>query len=131
HGTRNRTNRTESFAMRITPTTNSLGARIEAIDLNEPLSSGDFRTIPRAPGQYGVLCFPNQGLTPDTQAAFGSRFGELEVNAAAAFHEPGHPEMMILSNLKQNGKPVGFHDAGQDWHTEYVLFEGHRARQHP
>ena len=105
--------------MLITPTRNSLGARIEGIDLNLPLSGGDFRTIVRALGQYGVLCFPNQDLTPDTQSAFGSRFGELEVNvAAAAFHEPGHPEMMILSNMKQDGKPLGLHDAGQDWHTD-------------
>ncbi len=105
--------------MRITATTDSLGARIEGIDLNEPLSADAFRTVLRALGQYGVLCFPNQDLTPDTQAAFGARFGELEVNvAAAAFHEPGHPEMMILSNIKQNGKPIGLHDAGQDWHTD-------------
>ena len=105
--------------MRITPTGASLGARIEDIDLNTPLSSDGFRTILRALGQYGVLCFPNQDLTPDTQAAFGGRFGELEVNVAAAgAHEPGHPEMMILSNMKQDGKPLGLHDAGQDWHTD-------------
>ncbi len=105
--------------MLITPTGLSLGARIEDVDLNEPLSASDFRAVLRALGQYGVLCFPNQDLTPDTQAAFGALFGELELNvAAAAFHEPGHPEMMILSNMKQNGKPLGLHDAGQDWHTD-------------
>ena len=105
--------------MRIIPTPHSLGARIEQIDLNEPLSDADFRGILRALGEYGVLCFPNQDLTPDTQAAFGRRFGEPEVNvAAAAFHEPGHLEMMILSNMKQDGRPLGLHDAGQDWHTD-------------
>ena len=105
--------------MRITPTGPSLGAQIQDIDLNEPLSDDAFRTILRALGQYGVLCFPNQDLTPDTQAVFGRRFGEPELNvAAAAFHEPGHPEMMILSNMKRDGKPLGLHDAGQDWHTD-------------
>jgi taurine dioxygenase len=105
--------------MRITPTGHALGARIEEIDLNQPLSDGDFRTILRALGHHGVLCFPNQDLTPDTQSVFGSRFGEPEVNIAAAlYHEPGHPELMILSNMKQNGRALGLHDAGQDWHTD-------------
>jgi len=105
--------------MRIIPTPHSLGARIEQIDLNEPLSDSDFRVLLRALGEYGVLWFPNQDLTPDTQAAFGRRFGEPEINvAAAAFHEPGHLEMMILSNMRQDGRPLGLHDAGQDWHTD-------------
>ena len=96
-----------------------MGATISGIDLNQPLSAGDFRTILRALGQYGVLCFPNQHLTPDSQVAFGARFGELEVNVAASiFHEADHPEMMILSNMTRDGKPVGLHDAWQDWHTD-------------
>jgi taurine dioxygenase len=106
--------------MRITPTTDPLGARIDETDLNEPLSDSDFRVILRSLGQYGVLCFPEQDLTPDTQAMFGRRFGEPEINiAAAAFHEPGHPELMILSNMKQDGRPLGLHDAGQDWHRQH------------
>jgi taurine dioxygenase len=105
--------------MKITPTGKPLGARIEDIDLNEPLSDGDFRTILRALGEHGVLCFPNQDLTPDSHVAFGQRFGEPDINVAASgAHEPGHPEMMILSNMKKDGKPLGLHDAGQDWHTD-------------
>ncbi|MGH7153081.1 MAG: TauD/TfdA dioxygenase family protein [Acetobacteraceae bacterium] len=105
--------------MHITPTGKTLGARIENIDLADPLSPEDVRTILRALGQYGVLCFPNQ--TPDTAAfaAFGRRFGEPEVNVAVQFHEPGLPEMMILSNMKdQHDRPIGMNDAGQGWHTD-------------
>ena len=49
---------------------------------------------------------------------FGKRFGELEVNVANLFHAPGHPEVMILSNMVEDGKPLGLSDAGQDWHTD-------------
>jgi len=105
--------------MRITPTGQALGARIDEIDLNQPLSDQDFRTILRALGQHGVLCFPNQDLSTEGHIAFARRFGELEVNVASTgFTEPGHPEAMVLSNMKQDGKPVGLHDAGQDWHTD-------------
>ncbi len=62
--------------------------------------------------------FPKQTLDNDQFSAFGSRFGELEINVANAYHEPDHPEMMILSNMKQGGKQIGANDAGQGWHTD-------------
>ena len=43
----------------------------------------------------------------------------MEVNVANAYQEPGLPEVMILSNKRdENGKPLGLADAGQDWHTD-------------
>ncbi|HST74783.1 MAG TPA: TauD/TfdA family dioxygenase [Acetobacteraceae bacterium] len=104
--------------MEIRPTGGTLGARLEGIDLGQPLSEHDFRSILRALGAHGVLCFPNQTLGVDAFAAFGRRFGELEINVANRFHEPGHPEMMILSNVKHEGRPIGAGDAGQGWHTD-------------
>ncbi len=105
--------------MRIVPNNAGLGARVEAVDLGAPLQPGEFRTLLRALGQYGVLCFPGQDLDALALSAFAGRFGELEVNVANLFHAPGHPEIMILSNMKDAaGRPVGLHDAGQGWHTD-------------
>ncbi len=74
--------------MDIIPSGQALGARVNGIDLAQPLSDGDFRSILRALGGYGVLCFPQQTLDSDQFAAFGRRFGELEINVANAHHEP-------------------------------------------
>lgn len=105
--------------MQIIPSGQILGARLEDIDLAQPLSDAEFRAVLRALGQYGVLCFPAQTLSVASFAAFGRRFGELEINVANAFHEPGFPEVMILSNMTdENGKPTGLSDAGQGWHTD-------------
>ena len=105
--------------MQIVPSGQTLGARIEGIDLGATLSDSDFRTILRALGQHGVLCFPRQDFGVAEFASFAGRFGELEVNVANLFHEPGVPEVMILSNQKGvDGKPVGLNDAGQGWHTD-------------
>jgi taurine dioxygenase len=109
--------------MHITPTGQMLGARVEGIDLQTPLSKADIRTILIALGQHGVLCFPKQTLDVDAFAAFGSCFGGLEINVANMFHEPGHPEVMILSNIKKDGKPTGLGDAGQGWHTDMSYSE--------
>ena len=104
--------------MEITPSGQTLGARITGIDLAQPLSDGDLRAVLRALGAHGVLCFPRQTMDPDQLSAFGSRFGELEINVANAYHEPNHPEMMILSNMKKDGRQIGANDAGQGWHTD-------------
>jgi taurine dioxygenase len=49
---------------------------------------------------------------------FGRRFGELEINVANQFHEGSFPEVMVLSNMSADGKPIGLGDAGQGWHTD-------------
>jgi taurine dioxygenase len=104
--------------MRIEPTGKILGADILDIDLARPVSDGDFRQLLRALGEHGVLRFPAQRLDTDQFARFGAMFGELEINVANQFHEPGHPEVMVLSNMTRDGKPVGLGDAGQGWHTD-------------
>lgn len=104
--------------MQITLSGQTLGASITGVDLAQPLSGVDLRAILRALGAHGVLCFPQQTLDTDQLAAFGRAFGELEINVANAYHEPSHPEMMILSNMKKDGKQIGANDAGQGWHTD-------------
>jgi taurine dioxygenase len=105
--------------MEIMPSGQTLGAQMLGIDLAHNLSDGEFRTVLRALGQHGVLCFPHQTLETAEFAAFGKRFGNLEVNVANLFHEPDFTEVMILSNqVRPNGKPVGLNDAGQGWHTD-------------
>lgn len=105
--------------MQITPTGQGLGARITGIDLAIPLSPDAFRTVLRALGEHGVLCFPGQTFDTAQLAAFARNFGELEINVANLYHEPSHPEIMILSNMTgSDGKPLGLNDAGQGWHTD-------------
>lgn len=95
-----------------------LGATIEGLDLSRPLSDETIERIAGALGEYGVLRFPRQRLDGVALKAFSARFGELEINVANAYQEPGIPEVMILSNIVENGRPIGLADAGQDWHTD-------------
>ena len=104
--------------MNIHPSGKALGATIEGIDLAQSVSDGEFKQILRALGEHGVLRFPKQRLATEDFARFGRLFGELEINVANQFHEPGFPEVMVLSNLTADGKPIGLGDAGQGWHTD-------------
>jgi taurine dioxygenase len=104
--------------MKVTGSGQVLGATIEGIDLSKPLDSGALDQALRALGEYGVIRFPWQTLTAAELKRFCAQFGELEINVANAYQEPGIPEVMILSNMVENGKPIGLSDAGQDWHTD-------------
>lgn len=102
----------------ITPTGEILGAVIDGLDLSRPLSQPEVDDVLRALGQHGVLRFPRQELSALQLAEFSARFGELEINVANAYQEPGLPQVMILSNIVDNGRPIGLADAGQGWHTD-------------
>ncbi|HYX64188.1 MAG TPA: TauD/TfdA family dioxygenase [Burkholderiales bacterium] len=94
-----------------------LGATVEGADLAR-LSEEEFDRAYQALAEHGVLCFPRQTLSSAQLRDFARRWGELEVNVANMFQEPGLPEVMILSNIVRNGKPIGLADAGQSWHTD-------------
>jgi len=102
----------------VTPSGGILGATIEGLDLSTPLGEQDFEAVLRALGQHAVIRFARQRLTGRELAEFSARFGDLEINVANAYQEPGLPQVMILSNIVENGKPIGLADAGQGWHTD-------------
>ncbi len=104
--------------MKVIGSGQSLGATIEGLDLAKPLSKEEVEAVLRVLGRHGVVRFPRQKLTGRQLADFSARFGKLEINVANAYQEPGIPEVMILSNIVENGKPIGLADAGQDWHTD-------------
>jgi taurine dioxygenase len=108
----------KEIGMKITPSGEVLGATIEGVDIKGPLSKDTFDGVVRALGEHSVIRFPRQELTGRQLKDFAAQFGELEINVANSFQEPGIPEIMILSNIVENGKPVGLADAGQDWHTD-------------
>lgn len=102
----------------IKPSGEILGCRIEGLDLSGSFGEKELGLTLRCLADYAVVCFPNQLLDPAGQVAFSRMFGSLEVHVSGVFQEPGHPEIMILSNIVKNGKPIGLADAGQDWHTD-------------
>ena len=116
--------------MRIHPG-KALGARIEGMDLAQPLSDGAFKQILRALGAHGVLCFPSKQLDTDAFARFGRMFGDLEINVANQFHEPGFPEVMVLSNMMQRRQAGRARRCRPGLAHRHVLQPGHRARQRP
>ena len=105
------------MVMQIIPSGETLGATLEGLDLAD-LSDAMVQTVVHALGRYGVVRFPRQTLSASELKNFSAHLGELEINVIGTFQEPGHPEVMILSNMVEDGKPMGLGDAGQSWHSD-------------
>ena len=104
--------------MQFVPNHGTLGARVDDVDLSRPIAGPQFAAILGALGRYGVLCFPNQALDALALKAFSERFGSLQGSPTGTYCEPDVPEVMLLSNILEDGRPIGLADAGQDWHTD-------------
>lgn len=104
--------------IRVMPTGQGLGATVEGLDLSVPMDGQTADGVLRLLAEYGVLCFPRQTLEAASLKAFAAHFGTLEINVANVFQDGDHPEVMILSNIEEDGKAIGLGDAGQGWHTD-------------
>ena len=95
-----------------------VGAEIVGLDISKPINNEDFARIHRAHLDHHVLVFRNQRITPAEHIDFSRRFGPLEIHVLHQFHLKNHPEILIVSNIKENGEPIGLGDAGAYWHSD-------------
>lgn len=106
----------QSFEIR--PLAGHVGAEIIGLDLRLPLNDHDFASIHRAHLDHHVVVFRDQRITPQQQIDFSRRFGVLQIHVLKQFLLAEHPEILIVSNIVENGQPVGLGDAGKYWHSD-------------
>ncbi|WP_306578539.1 TauD/TfdA family dioxygenase [Pseudomonas sp.] len=102
----------------IHPFSGAVGAEIIGLDLAKPVSAEDFTRIHRAHLDHHVLVFRDQRISPEQQIAFSRRFGELQIHVLKQFLLTGRPEILIVSNIIENGQNIGLGDAGKFWHSD-------------
>ncbi|WP_439588220.1 TauD/TfdA dioxygenase family protein [Hydrogenophaga sp.] len=105
-------------AFDIRPLGPALGAEVVGLDLNLPLVDDDFARLHRAHLDHHVLVFRDQRITPAQQVEFSARWGPLQRHVLHQFALAGHPDVLIVSNIVENGQPVGLGDAGVFWHSD-------------
>lgn len=105
-------------AFEVRPLPGGIGAEIVGIDLGRALSTNDFERVHRAHLDHHLVVFRDQRITAQQHIDFSRRFGRLMVHVLHQFHLPGHPEILVVSNIVENGKPIGLGDAGKYWHSD-------------
>lgn len=102
--------------MRLRKLSEGFGAEADEID-------PDFRRVWDAFFASQVLVFRKQRFDAAGYLAFARKFGRPEPHVIDQFHHPEHPDILILSNVKKDGEPIGLADAGTYFHTDYSYLE--------
>ncbi|SOO27740.1 Taurine dioxygenase [Xanthomonas phaseoli pv. phaseoli] len=118
HTPRDASSPVQTSSVRIVPFDAPLGAEVIGLDLAQPLDAATFARIHRAHLDHHVLVFRDQRITPAQQVEFSRRFGPLQIHVLRNFQLRGHPEVLVVSNIKENGEPIGLGDAGHYWHSD-------------
>ena len=104
-----------------------LGAEIAGIDLSKPLAQDDVEAIEDAWRERLVVVFRGQRLSDPQLLAFSRNFGELDPPGPNPYGEPfnkQHPEINVISNVIENGKPIGnLGDGEAVWHADMTYVD--------
>ena len=96
----------------------ALGAEI-GFDLSGPIDDAIFGELERIFHDNIVVFFREQNLTNERHIEFSRRFDALEVHIVKKYLLPGHPEILLVSNIKNAaGEHIGLADAGFTWHSD-------------
>lgn len=101
----------------VTPLSNAMGCRISGVNLTQ-VDEAAWRVIHQAFVDHHLVSFEGQSLTPEQLMEFSRRFGPLESHTLTEYHHIQHPQIMMLSNVIEDGKQKGLADAGTYWHSD-------------
>src|SRR5579875_155348 len=91
----------------IRPLAPTIGAEVRGLDLRRPIDAATGAALRQAWYDHAVLLVRGQSLSEDEEARFGEVFGPLAL-AHVTRRAPGrHPSIMLISNIRENGKPIG------------------------
>ena len=105
----------------------ALGAEVADIDLSKPLPQADIDAIEATWRERLVVVFHGQNLSDPQLIAFSQNFGELDPPGPNPYGEPfnkDHPELNVISNVLENGKPIGnLGDGEAVWHADMTYID--------
>jgi len=113
--------------LNVTKLGDALGAEIADLDLSQPIPPQTFKQVREAWLEHLVLRFRGQKLTDPQVLEFSRNFGELDPpgpNPLGRPFLPDHPEMNVISNIKDAGVPIGgLGDGEAIWHADMTYIE--------
>ena len=100
------------MTLTITPLTPTIGAEVKGLDISQPLDDATVETLRQAWLDHIVLVYRDQKLTQEDQVRFTEYFGpQGDLARPKEYRTSGHddvlPGIMLISNVRENGEPIG------------------------
>jgi taurine dioxygenase len=105
-------------AFGVRPLSPTLGAEITGVDLSEEIGEPAFTQIRDAWHEHLVILLRDQKLSEEDEVRFAEKFGPPAVIHTKQFVR-NHPAVMLISNIREDGKPIGaLPDGEMHFHTD-------------
>jgi len=104
----------------IRPLRGPLGAEVLGADPSTGIEAGRFEEILGALREYRLLLFRGAPRSNEQLASFARRFGSV-IEFFDQATEPGHPEILRIANIEEDGRPIGITGSVElPWHADYA-----------
>jgi len=100
-----------------------VGTEVLGLDLSCGLDDQTFECLKDLFDRNGMIYLRGQSLSPEQLIAFTARFGPPDHHVRQEFALQSHPEIHLISNVKDNGRSIGSAYAGDDWHTDLCFMK--------
>jgi taurine dioxygenase len=104
--------------IQVEPLNEHLGGEINDVDARSIGQEISFNSVKSLLFEHQLLCFRNQDLLPQDVLNFTQLFGETIPHVLQQFALPGFPDIVVLSNIVENGRSIGNRGEGFGWHTD-------------
>ena len=111
------------MSITVTPLSDAIGAAITDVDLSEEVDAETVAAIKQAWLDNIIIVFPGQDITDDEQENFCQNFGELELVRTTTSIDKDHPSIMMITNVKDSGKPTALEDGEMMFHYDQCYYE--------
>lgn len=95
-----------------------LGVEVSELDLTRGLGTSTISALLRTLDKRGVVVLRRQNLTPDQFMAFSRSLGPLYLQPQQHSARPEHAGLTLLTNIVENGQPIGNADSGRQWQSD-------------
>jgi len=95
-----------------------IGAEIKNIEIAAGLGDAQYRVIREALDEHSVVILRDQEVSPENQLKLAAGIGTPRPLVYSVYSLPDFPDVMVVSNIKENGKHIGIPDAGSLWHSD-------------
>jgi taurine dioxygenase len=101
----------------IVPAAGAIGAEVRGVDARQA-DERALLAVRDAVLRYSVIVLRGQSLQPRDQVALLNRMYPLRPRVVNDYALPDHPAITLISNIVEDGRPIGINDAGILWHTD-------------
>ncbi len=102
----------------VKPMFEQFGAEVGGIGTGRALDDRTCQALRHLLHEHGLLVFRDLDITPDQHVALARALGPLAIHIQRSYLVPGHPELVRVSNIFEDGKPIGLRSEEVEWHVD-------------